>query len=159
MGTRILLKLGAGAFVALLVTLASGCGSGSEVTASAPLTKQEFIKQGNAVCDKRLEERDSKILVAYQQNIGEYKRLPKAGQEKLVGKVALEVDLPIYRKLVRQLGALTPPAQDAKTVEQIVSKYEALLDELFEHPENLEDAEPLAPNAEALSYGLISCNL
>lgn len=162
MGERTLLRWVIGIFLAIgaVMALLSGCGSGEQqATSSAPLTKEEFIKQGNTLCDRRLEERDKLILLAYKANIAEYRRLPKAGQEKLVGKVALEVDLPVYRKLVRQLGQLAPPAKDAKTIEKMLADYEALLDELFEHPENLNDAEPLAPNTEATSYGLVSCSL
>jgi hypothetical protein len=144
----------------LLVAFLSGCGSSGESAASTvPLTKQEFLKQGNVICDKRLEERDARVIQAYKQNIGEYNQLPKAGQEKLTAKVALEVDLPIYKKLVRQLGELEPPAKDAKTVEQMIGNYEALLDELFESPQKLHESEPFAPNAEAVAYGLVACNL
>jgi hypothetical protein len=159
MDAQLLLKMGLGVFATLVVALLGGCGGGEESTPSVALTKQEFLKQGNALCDKGLEERDSLILEAYEENVAEYKRLPKAGQEKLVGKVALEVDLPVYRKLVRQLGQLTPPAKDAEMVDQMLFNYEAILDRLFEHPENLRKAEPFAPDAEAASYGLVSCNL
>lgn len=147
--------------IALVVALIAGCGGGDseEATASAPLTKKEFQKRANALCDSFLAKRDARIVQAYNTHIAEFKRLPKAGQERLVGEVALEVDLPIYRKLVHKLGELTPPAKDAKTVNQMLSNYEALLDRLFEHPEELKEAEPLAPNAEAVSYGLVSCNL
>jgi hypothetical protein len=159
MGTRELLRIGVGGLVVLIAGLLVGCGGGGDSTSSTPLTRQEFLKQGNALCDKRLEERDASVVTAYEENIAEYERLPKAGQEKLAGEVALEVDLPIYRKLVHQLGELTPPAKEAKAVEEMLSNYEALLDELFENPEKLHEAEPLAPNAEAVHVGLVGCNL
>jgi hypothetical protein len=144
----------------LVGALLGGCGGGSEeASASAPLTKKEFVKKGNALCDLVLGERDSQIVKAYREHVAEYKRLPKAGQEQLVGEVALEVDLPLYRKLVRELGELTPPAKDAKTVERMLSNYESLLDRLFKHPEELHEVEPLPPNSEAVSYGLVSCGL
>lgn len=117
------------------------------------------MKKGNALCDAVLAERDSQVLKAYKKHVAEYKQLPKAGQERLVGEVALEVDLPLYRKLVRELGELTPPTKDAKAVEKMLSNYETLLDQLFKHPQELHEVEPLAPNKEATAYGLISCFL
>jgi hypothetical protein len=145
----------------LIVALIGGCGSsdGEDASASAPLTKKEFVKKGNSLCDAVLGERDNQIVKAYKKHVAEYERLPKAGQERLVGEVALEVDLPLYRKLIHELGELTPPAKDQKTVDQLLSNYEALLDRLFEHPEELHELEPLAPNKEATAYGLISCSL
>jgi hypothetical protein len=143
-----------------VIVLMCGCGGGTENdSASAPLPKKEFIMQGNALCDRLLEERDERVVEAAEENIAEYKRLPKAGQTRLEGEVALEVDLPIYRKLVRELGELTPPSHDAMTVERMLSNYESLLDRLFKNPEELHEVEPLAPNGEAAAYGLVSCNL
>ena len=146
---------------ALVASLLSGCGGSDseQATASPPLPKKEFLKQGNALCDGFLEKRDSQVVRASKEHLAEYKRLPKAGQERLMGEVALEVDLPIYRELIQELGELTPPAGDEATVDKILSNYEDLLDRLFEHPEDLKEAEPLAPNAEATAYGWISCSL
>jgi hypothetical protein len=147
---------------AVLGVVLAGCssgGSGEDTPASAPLTKKEFVKRGDALCDAVLAERDEEALHAYAENIAEYKRLPKAGQIRLQGELALENDLPLYKKLVLELRELPPPAKDRKTVDRILSNYESLLDRLFENPQQLDAAEPLAPNAEAASYGLISCNL
>jgi hypothetical protein len=146
-----------GLAAAVLASLLAGCGSG-EPASAAPLTKKEFVKQGNALCDAVLAERDERAKQAYAEHIGEYERLPKAGQVRLQAELALENDLPLYKKLVLKLRELPPPAKDQKTVDRILSHYESLLDRLFENPEKLDAAEPLAPNAEAASYGLISCN-
>jgi hypothetical protein len=148
--------------ITVVAALLAGCGGGDssgETTASGPLTKAKFVKRGNALCDAVLAERDAGATQAYEDRIAEYNRLPKAGQERLLGEVASEVDLPLYGKLVRELGEITPPAKDAKTIDRMLSKYEAVLRQLSVHPERLEQAEPLAPNAEAASYGLVSCNL
>jgi hypothetical protein len=149
------------AILALVAGLLAGCGGGGEEEAasSGPLTKAEFLKQGNALCDAVLAQRDSRAVRAYRDRIAEYKKLPKAGQERVIGEVASEVDLPLYRKLIRELGEMKPPEKDDDFIDRMLSKYEAILDRLSKNPEDLSEAEPLAPNAEATSYGLVSCSL
>jgi len=147
--------------LALIAALLAGCGGsdGDEAASSAPLTKSEFLKQGNALCDEVLAERDARASQAFQDHIAEYKKLSKAGQERIVAEVAGETDLPLYERLVRELGEMTPPANDAATVDRMLARYRSILDRLREHPEELSEAEPLPPNAEAAAYGLVSCNL
>jgi hypothetical protein len=143
-------------------TMMTGCGDGNadETGASATLTKKEFLKKGNALCDKVLEERDILAAEVYEQFISEggYKSSSKASRDQMAKKLAGETVV-MYKNLVHGLEELGPPANDAEQVKKIMSEYEAILDQIGNDPKKLKEAEPLSPNGKAYSYGLISCGL
>ena len=101
----------AGAAIALGFAL--GCGGGDDETGSAALTKAQFIKQADAICAERTEERS--------QNI--------ASREKEASKDAEQVDYdttlkevvgPSLRREAEEFKALSPPEGNEAKVEQMV---------------------------------------
>jgi hypothetical protein len=143
---------------ALATAVLAGCGG--ETGGSTSLTKKEFLKQGNALCDRVLAERDTLAMKAYRKFSAEggSKQISKADREKLAGKVVDET-VQLYKKLVRELGELTPPSKEAVAVEKILSRYEAVLGQGGGGARKLREGRPLPPDAEAASYGLVTCGL
>lgn len=118
------------AAIAAVASLA-GCGSGGDGTASAPLTKAEFIKQGDAICEKA----DGKQKVELQAYLKEHPaaRSSQAGQEKMI----LEVGAPPIQSEAEELAALEPPADDQDEIGAIVEAIEEAVSKVKEDPSNL----------------------
>jgi len=89
----------------LLALAAAGCGEGGG--GGGPLSKQEFVEQADAVCEKYAE-RISAIPVARS-----------AGELPLyVGRV-----LPLLREQLVELQALRPPTKDRRTVSRMLGEF------------------------------------
>jgi hypothetical protein len=93
---------------ALAVALvAAGCGSGG----SDPVTKAEYVKEANAVCDRGERER-SEAISEYGETTNQ--SLP----QKQLQKGLVEAALPSYQNLSSELSALPVPKEGAKQVEE-----------------------------------------
>ena len=92
----------------------AGCGgSGSD-----PLTKAQFMKQAEAICEKADTAQANELSVALKED-------PKApqttkGKEELV----LQVGLPPIQTEAEELGDLAPPSADEAEVEAIIEGFE-----------------------------------
>jgi len=108
------------ALLAIAAALAiAGCGGSSE--AKPTITKAQFIKRGDGICNKS-DDRQGKGLVAWQ------KKNPKSGASKAwQKKILAEVALPPVKVEIRELAALPTPAGDEATVKAIVSGLEEAL--------------------------------
>jgi hypothetical protein len=131
-----------------------GCG-GSDGK-SEPLTKQAFIQQANAICDKGVKEKDKVLEAGFKAISADGKEPAEKDLERLV----LDVIRPI-EETTEKLGELTPPAKDEATVEAIEQKYEEELKEAREDPSSALEGGAFmkAPNEAAQKYGLTSCVL
>lgn len=93
---------------ALAVALiAAGCGSSGSDT----LTKAEYVKEANAVCDRGEKER-SDAISEFGRTAGQ--NLP----QKQVQKGLVDATLPTFQKLSSELAALPVPKEEAKRVEE-----------------------------------------
>jgi hypothetical protein len=107
--------------VVALALIGAGCGSDSIGSGdSAAPTKAEFIKQGDAICQKANE-----LEIARLKALEGPGGSAEADQEKQLRVVIL----PAVRKEAEEIGDLVPPEGDGGKVKAIVVAYEAALSE------------------------------
>lgn len=142
------------AFLCISV-LISACGGSSGSNDDQPLTKAEFIKRADQICEQTDElQRDAlKAFLAGQRG----NKPAKALQEQIV----VIVGLPPIRGEVQKLDALRPPEGDEEQVEAIVDGVEEAIAEGEEDPSTMVDPNSLGPFAKAgrlaTEYGLKAC--
>jgi hypothetical protein len=139
-----------GAFAALLLLLAQGCG-GSD----ASLTKGEFIKQANKICTQAEQERLSAAGVATRKaGLEEGEQGSKSQREEIVLAV-----LKPYEEMTNQIAALGAPDGDEQRVEAIVEAMEESVDNAKANPTSaMTSSAPFEEaNELAQEYGLIEC--
>jgi hypothetical protein len=137
-----------GLMALLLFTL--GCGSGNSTTS---LTRGEFIKQGNAICEKQQNKRKEMIGEAVAE-------IPK-GQvmsDKLKKRVMLEIT-PFYEKMTAELKQLGTPEGDEQQVEAMIKAMEKAPKETRAHLSRAinRSVEYTKPDELVRDYGLESC--
>lgn len=137
--------------IALLVFGAAGCGDGDSTEEA--LTKKQFLRQGNAVCYKKEQERNDIIAAEGARLSGGTKNLA-AQQEKLVLKI-----LPTYEEATAGLDELGAPEGDEKQVEAIVEAMEEAAEKVKADPGTaVTTGLPFKKaNELAQDYGLRSC--
>jgi hypothetical protein len=148
-------------FIALLAALAAismiavGCG-GSDSTDSSSITKAQFIKQADAICEKGNEENEAEFEeFAEEKNLSENKEPTKAQQEEAI----TDIVAPGVQKQIEEIDALGAPEGDEKQVEAIVTSVEEGVEEIEEDPSSLIKGEnPLGKGSKlAKEYGLKAC--
>lgn len=137
------------AMVAAAVAIA-GCGGGGS---DEPLTKAEFIKQANAICQQSAERR-SKLIAEFIQQAN-----PKANREKLQEEVVQRA-LPTYETATQQIDELAAPQGDDEKVQKIVEAMEEAVKKAEADPHSALINEAAFKKADQLvkSYGLKDCN-
>lgn len=93
-----------------LALVLAGCGGDEETTA---LTKQQFLKQGNAICKAQADERENQVE-EFAAKLDPTAKVGNEVQEKLMLQV-----LPTYEKATEELKALGAPEGDEKKLEAI----------------------------------------
>jgi hypothetical protein len=139
------------AALAAIALIAAGCGSDDSTTDStASLTKAEFVKQGNAICDAGNQE----------INAGFEKALPK-GKEPSKAELdeAMEtVLIPSITKQIEEIRALGAPEGEEEAVEDFLVGAEEELEKGEEEPASLAtEASFKKTSQEAKAIGLTSC--
>jgi hypothetical protein len=132
------------------VLVAAGCGDDDEdtTTAAAP-TKQEFIEQGDAIC----EEGDQEIDAAGQETFSGGRPSPEEQQQFIT-----ETVVPNVQGQIDDLRALTPPEGDEEQVNQILDTAQEELDALEQDPQAGFMGEPFAQAEKLLKdYGFEVC--
>lgn len=142
-------------FSALAGTLAialivAGCGSSEP----DPLTKAEFVKQGNSICLQSGEEREAALKEAAKEGAQGSEESSEAELEKYVTEVAL----PPIQKMTEELDGLGAPKKDEKQVAAIVAEFESAIQKLEANPQGtmIVDAFTGADKM-AEAYGLTNC--
>lgn len=147
------------AALAVLVALAvvvAGCGSDDEATTdeTVTLTKAEFIKQGDAICQKGNDESEKEAEEFAEENDFE---LEKASDEQLEEAVS-EVLVANLRGQLDELEALGAPEGDEEQVEEIIDSLEGATDEIEDDPSVVFDGDVLKePGELAQDYGFKVC--
>jgi hypothetical protein len=136
-------------FLLLLVAAAvaaTGCGSSGD---SASLTKNQFIKQADKICEEG-EREQLELASKYIQ------KHPSAEEEELV----IPAGLPPLRKQNERLKALPAPEGDEAQVEAIVVAFEKGVEKSEANPQDVlaSDSNPFK-EADSLAekYGLKTC--
>lgn len=130
-----------------------GCGSSGD---SPPLTKAEFIKQGDAICEKT-DKKQTASLKSYSKQHPPKSNTSKAAQEKLITTVGL----PPIQTEAEELAALSAPSGDEEEIDAIVEGIEKAVEKGEDDPSSLLTASggPFEPvNKLAGNYGFKACN-
>jgi hypothetical protein len=134
-----------------LAFIALGCGA-DDGGASA-LTKTAFVERANQICA----DGNAKISAAFEDAFEEVGGRPsqKEAERLITGTV-----LPGIRRMVDEIGALTPPEEDADTIIGIIDESHEVLDAVGDDPALIleSDEDPFAEvNKDLAAYGLTVC--
>jgi len=150
--------LTAAAAAAVLAALVAGCGGGDETTdASVTLTKVEFVKQGDAICqagNKEIEEGFEEF--AKENDLPENKEPSKEQGVELVETVLL----PSIEQQGEELRELGAPEGDEEQIDEMLTALEDAVAEGEDEPEILFEGktDPFGkPNQLAEDYGFKVC--
>lgn len=139
------------ALASFAVLIAAGCGDGGS---EAALSKAQFIKRGDAICEKADETQNAGLRGYTAKNAK--KASTQAGKEDLVTIVGL----PPVKTEVEELHALGPPSGDEAKVEAILTGIEEALEDAEENPQSIEKRAGNPFNAVdelAREYGFKAC--
>jgi hypothetical protein len=132
--------------ISVLTLGTGGCGGGDP---ESNLTKTQFIKQGEKIC----QDAESEQI----ERFAKYRKAHPDGEElDLVSPVLL----PALEKEVRMLRALGAPSGDEETVEALLRGLEGAIEKARKDPETLlvGESDPFdEPNALAKEYGFKTC--
>ena len=145
-------------FLTVLVGLAgvgllAACGDDG---GSEPLTKAEFIEQGDVICAEGEEEAQVEAEEFAEENEIDSENPTQEQAEEAVAAVFV----PSLRKQAEELSELAPPEGEEEQVEAIVSALEGAVEELEENPDALfeEGSNPLEePSELAAEFGFEEC--
>jgi hypothetical protein len=142
------------ALVAILVVVA-GCGGGSDSSSSSSITKAQFIKQADAICEKGDEESSEEVEKFVEDNNVNTNKPTKKQQEEVVTQVVA----PNVQGQIEEIDALGAPEGDEAKIEAMVDAVEEGVEEIEAEPTKLiEGKNPLAKGSKlAKEYGLKTC--
>jgi len=145
--------------IAALVALAAliaGCGGGDDTTdETVTLTKTEFIKQADQICEEGNKSINTGVDQFAEEKGTTPEKLTKDQQEEFVEQVVAG-DI---RTQAEEIGDLGAPSGDEEQIEQMVDAVESAADEIEDEPELLfGKTNPLAEGTKlAKDYGLKVC--
>lgn len=135
---------------------ADSTGSGADGnSSSAPLTKAQFVKKADAICEN--------VPVRYRKLLGEFeKEQKKQGKPKpSVAESNLAAAVPPLPEAAEELEALNPPSGDEQKVEAMIAALDAAAEGLEKKP-NSALSGPQSPFDEfqklTKAYGLTACS-
>jgi hypothetical protein len=142
-----------GATVAVLAIAAIGCGSGGDIT-EVELTKAQFIKRGDAICDAGKKKKEKAIASLNEEQQG--KALADFTGKELEDLYSTII-LPNIQSVANRLAELNPP--DGRAARMVRSLGEAV-DAVRKDPSLALNGAPYA-QAERMAnaYGFEACNL
>jgi hypothetical protein len=148
--------------LAVLSTL-SGCGSGGDpATASGAgssagmvsITKAEFVKRGNAICQRAVEEQEATVAAA-ERRLGRGRTVSNAQRERLL----ITLTPRFFERRTEELAKLPAPAGSEAQVRAIVVGYEAGVTEIEARPVTVVRGAPFLKGRRAAGrYGLSKCD-
>jgi hypothetical protein len=143
------------AALVVLAAIVAGCGGDDDSdTSSDSLTKAEFVKQGDAICEKANEESEAEAEKFAKENDFKLERPTKEQLEEAVS----EILVPNFKRQVDDLKALGAPEGDEEQVEEIISSLETTADEIEGDPSLVFEEQILKEPAQlAEDYGFKVC--
>jgi hypothetical protein len=141
---------------ALAIAIVAGCGGGSDSSSSSSsLTKAQFIKQADAICEKGDKETSKEVEAFVEENNVDTNKPTKKQQEEVI----TEVVAPNVQGQVEQISELGAPSGDEKKIEAMVDAVEEGVEEIEADPKKLiEGQNPLGKGSKlAKEYGLKAC--
>lgn len=138
----------------LALVLVAGCGSDDDEGSEETLTKVEFIKQGDQICEKT-EERSETEAEEFAEENGF--NLENASEAELEEAVA-EVLVPTLNQQIEEIDALGVPEGDEETVEEIIVALEDGSAAVEDDPSVVFEGKPLKDASRlAKAYGFEVC--
>lgn len=149
------------------VMLAAGWGDDSDNSENEPLSKQEYIAQGDEICaraNQKIQKQAGKFFSALRENLdrgfGLHVVDPSPQQLQQFGKEAV---IPNVKSEIDELRALPAPGGDEQTVARIYAAAQAGFDRLEKDPTLLRDENAVneafaEANKLAADYGFTDCD-
>lgn len=150
-----------GALMAL-VALVGGCGGGDSTTTAtsaatttskAPLTKAEFIRRGDVICQLGNEASTTEVEEFAKKNGFGSNEPSKAQFEEIVTQVLV----PNLERQADELDALVPPAADEDKIKAILDSLRETISEIAKNPSSLEGNVLEKPIQLEKAYGFKVC--
>lgn len=138
--------------VAVLALIAGGCGGGGGDTTS--LTKAQFVKKVDALCEEREKERSNKVSAAVS-GLKPGARLSNAQQTKMVETIIF----PSYAKMIENVESVEAPAGDEAKINEIIKAMEKAQNKVEADPRQAVFSVVMFEEANGLAtkYGLKHC--
>jgi hypothetical protein len=134
-----------------VAAIGMGCGGGE----AAPLSKAEFIAQGNSICGESADARDAALKEAAKESAQGSEDLSSAAE---LEKFVTEAVLPAIEEMNEQLAGLGAPKRDETKVAAIVAGFEEGAEAVEANPRSALGRSPFADaNRLAADYGLTDC--
>lgn len=142
--------------VVVLITVVIGCGTGSDTT-EATLTKAQFIKRGDKICETAHQAKDKAIKTWMQEEVKKGKTVEDFSEEEL-GEVYRALALPPIKDASSELAALPLPKGDVKA-EKLVESLGSAVRKIAKNPTQALKGTPYADaDRIAAAYGFKSCD-
>lgn len=138
--------------IAALAVVVGGCGGGGDSTTT--LTKAQFVKKVDALCEEREKERTNKVS-AIVSTLKPNERLSNTRQTKMVE----EIIFPSYDAMIKNVKSLEPPAGDEAKVNEIIKAMEKAQKKVEADPRQAVFSVVMFEEANGLAtkYGLKHC--
>lgn len=135
--------------------LMAGCGGGEDTAdATVKLTKAEFIKQADAICEEAFEQREDRVAEIAEENGFSFENINKKHLEQL----ATEAVIPTLNRQVEDLNALGLPEGDEEQAREVIVSLENVRDEFEDNPGLAGEGKPLEePSKLAKAFGFKVC--
>lgn len=135
--------------VLAVTLLLSACGGGDE----EPLTKSEFVAQGNQICKSEWQTPRAEL---FKKLLAEYAGTKPTAKEKEIAMLDL---ISSYEDAISGLDQLQPPDKDASSVESIIEGMEEAAAEAKADPRTVFTNTSVFgdANEQAAEYGLDEC--
>ena len=141
-------------FAVLALVVVAGCGSDDDEGGEETLTKVEFIKQGDKICEETEEQSETEAEAFAEENGF---NLENASNEELEEAVA-EVLVPVLDQQIEEIDALGAPEGDEETIEELIVALEDGSAEVEDDPGVVFNGKPLKEASQiAEDYGFEVC--
>lgn len=131
----------------------AACGDDDGDGGGEPLTKEEFITAADQICA----EGDAATEAQTEEILGNVQGAPS---EEQLTELISDVLVPSLEQQADEIDALTPPEEDAETVDEIVSKLRDGIEEAKDDPVGLFEGDGgsiAEAGILAQEYGLTDC--
>lgn len=139
--------------VAALALFAAGCGSGGSDSTVA-VTKAQFIKKVDALCEEREKERSNKVN-AEAATLKPGENLSDARQTRMVETIIF----PSYAKMIENVESVEPPKGDEAEINELIKAMEKAQQKVEADPRQAVFSVVMFEEANELAtkYGLKHC--
>jgi hypothetical protein len=139
--------------IAALAVVVGGCGSGGDSTTTT-LTKAQFVKQVDALCEEREKERTDKVS-AIASTLKPGQKLSNTKQTEMVESIIF----PSYAKMIENVESLEAPEGDQAEINEIIKAMEKAQNKVEADPRQAVFSVVMFEEANGLAkkYGLQHC--